>query len=297
MNNIIAFDIGGSSIKWGIVDESGKILLKEWIRVPKDAKTFLNDLFKLVNDNKEEFKLKGIAISAPGAVNSETGFIGGSSAIPYIHFIDFKNEFLNNTGLKVSIENDANCAALGEGWLGASKEANDSVFVICGTGIGGAIVKDRRIHKGFNGHGGEFGYCFMRTEDNEINTWSRIGSTRALARNVAKKKGLEMDSLDGEKVFEMSNHGDKCAIEEVNKFYFYMALGIYNIQYTYDPEVIVIGGAISERKDFLEALNSAIDKVVALNKDGKIRPIIKKCVYGNDANKLGAVYHFLNEYC
>ena len=298
MSNYIVFDIGGSSVKWSIMSKMGDILTKDKIKVADSVNQFFEELSKIVNINKNNFNLKGIAISSPGAVDSITGIVGGASAIPYIHGPNFKEILKEKTGLDVAIENDANCAALGECWLGAAKEENDCAFVVCGSGIGGAIVKDKKVHTGIHKHGGEFGYCIVdydKDGEEKYLTWSRVGSTSALARAISQRKGLEEKDIDGLKAFQLYDEGDIIAVEEVNKYFRYMAIGIYNIQYTYDPEVIVLGGAISEREGYIESINEKLDEIMSNNTDGKIKPIIKKCAYGNDANMIGALYNLLNE--
>lgn len=298
MSNYIVFDIGGSSVKWSIMSKMGDILTKDKIKVVDSVDQFFEELSKIVNINKDNFNLKGIAISSPGAVDSITGIVGGTSAIPYIHGPNFKEILKEKTGLDVAIENDANCAALGECWLGAAKEENDCAFVVCGSGIGGAIVKDKKVHTGIHKHGGEFGYCIVdydKDGEEKYLTWSRVGSTSALARAISQRKGLEEKDIDGLKAFQLYDEGDIIAVEEVNKYFRYMAIGIYNIQYTYDPEVIVLGGAISEREGYIESINEKLDEIMCNNTDGKIKPIVKKCIHGNDANMIGALYNLLNE--
>lgn len=300
MRNFMVYDIGGSSVKWSVIEESGKIIISGSIKVAENIKDFFKGIADICNEMKEKYDLCGIAISAPGAVDSETGIIGGMSAIPYIHGPNFKVELRELTGLNVEIENDANCAALGECWLGAGKDNNDMAFVVCGSGIGGAIVKNKKIHVGVHKHGGEFGYSSLRYEFDEdgeprFYSWSGIGSTTALANNVAELKGMEQGSINGKDVFDLCSKGDEIAIKEVNKYYYNMAVGIYNIQYTYDPEIIVLGGAISEREDYVEQIDKRLDKMVngSLGLEGKIKPVIKRCIYGNDANKLGALYNYI----
>lgn len=292
MKNYMVFDIGGSSVKSSVVSENGDIITNGKICIAENIDLFFEDLSKAVNENKLKYDLQGIAISAPGAVDSETGIIGGASALPYIHGPNFKEILLEKTGLNTEIENDANCAALGEVWLGAGKDENDLAFVVCGTGIGGAIVKDKKIHKGIHLHGGEFGYCIVKYDGDEFVSWSKIGSTIALAKNIAKRKGINESEIDGVKAFELFEDGDEIAIEEVEKYFTYMAIGIYNIQYTYDPEVIVLGGAICERENYLNSIEKKLD-ILLERKEGTIKPIIKKCMYGNNANKIGALYHYL----
>ncbi|WP_160691311.1 ROK family protein [Clostridium sp. C2-6-12] len=296
MENFMVFDIGGSSIKWSVINQGADILESGKLSIPDNKETFFNNIGNTTNEMKEKFDIQGIAISAPGAVDCETGIIGGLSAISYIHGPNFKEILKELTGLKVEIENDANCAALGECWLGAGKDNKDLAFVVCGSGIGGAIVKDKKIHSGVHKHGGEFGYCFINCEldgEPKFSSWSKSGSTMALANKVAELKGLKEGSIDGIEVFELCKKGDKIAIQEVNKYYIIMAIGIYNIQYTYDPEVIVLGGAISERSEYVDEINERLDLLMNNESGGKIKPVIKKCEFGNDANKLGALYNYL----
>jgi len=297
MKNYMAFDIGGTSVKCSVITESGEILTHHRINISKDIEGFFDGLVRVSNENKAIYNLSGIALSAPGAVDSDTGIIGGASALPYIHGPNFKKILFERTGLNTEIENDANCAALGECWLGSAREENDSAFVVCGTGIGGAIVKDKRIHRGIHKHGGEFGYCIVdyniEAEDEKFISWSSAGSTIALARNIAIKKGVDLDKIDGFKAFELCEKGDPIAIQEVDRYYTYMAIGIFNIQYTYDPEVIILGGAICEREDYLTCIDKKLDEIMSNGTQGKIKPKIRKCQFGNDANKIGAVYNFL----
>ncbi len=296
MRSFMVFDIGGSSTKWSIINEIGEFKENGKFNCPSTAEELFSELIKITNEMKTKHEVKGIAISAPGAVDSETGIIGGVSAIQYIHGPNFKEVLKKATDLKVEIENDANCAALGECWLGAGKDNNDLAFVVCGSGIGGAIVKDKKVHGGIHKHGGEFGYCSINCEFDgqpKFISWSKAGSTTALARNVAKLKGLEEGSIDGVEVFELCNKGDEIAIQEVNKYYFTMAVGIYNIQYTFDPEVIILGGAISERNEYVDEINKRLDIMMNSGLEGTIKPVLKTCQYGNDANKLGALCNYL----
>jgi glucokinase len=296
MRNFMVFDIGGSSTKWSVISEEGEFKESNKFTCPKAADEFFGELIKITNEMKKKHDVKGIAISAPGAVDSNTGLIGGISAIPYIHGPNFKEILKESTGINVELENDANCAALGECWLGAGKDSNDLAFVVCGSGIGGAIVKNKKIHVGIHKHGGEFGYCVMDYElegNPKFISWSKAGATKALAENVAKLKGMDEAALNGEEVFELCDKGDEIALKEVDKYYFIMAMGIYNIQYTYDPEVIILGGAISERKDYVEEIIKRLDIMMNNGLEGTIKPLIKICKYGNDANKLGALCNYL----
>ncbi|MBE6053975.1 MAG: ROK family protein, partial [Clostridium sartagoforme] len=151
--------------------------------------------------------------------------------------------------------------------------------------------------KGNNLHGGEFGYFILEAdkngEDSRFRTWSDLGATGALARNVAKLKGLSDDEIDGRKIFELAESGDEDCIKAIDEFYFNNAVGIFNLQYTYDPEKIVIGGAISSREDFIDRINEKLDIIMNKIADAKVRPVIEKCTFENDANLLGALFNYL----
>lgn len=298
MKNYIVFDIGGSSVKHAIMTEEGDFIAKGSYKSERiNWEVFKASMIAEIEKAKREYNIEGVAISAPGGVDSDTGFIGGTSALPCIHGPNFKKIFGEDLGFKLELENDANCAALGEVWKGTAKDNNDVLFVVCGTGIGGAVIKNKQIHKGNNLYGGEFGYLILDHKKNGVDSkfkiWSDLGSTGGLIQSVAEVKGISESEIDGKKIFELAENGDKDCINAIDDFYFYNALGLFNLQYMYDPEKIVIGGAISSRKDFIEKINEKLDIIMNNNEIAKIRPLIEKCQFENDANLLGALFNYL----
>jgi predicted NBD/HSP70 family sugar kinase len=298
MKNFMVFDVGGSNVKYAVINENGEFMTKGNSPSSRhDFNKFQDDIISVTLNNKEKYNIDGIAFSCPGGVDSETGIIGGSSALPCIHGPNFKEIFREATGLPVEIENDANCAALGEVWKGAAKNNKNVLFTIIGTGIGGAIIKDRKIHKGSNLHGGEVGYMILKVENQngELTsyTFSHLASTGALVKKVAKVKGIDPSELNGQKIFKSAEAGDQDCIDAIKDFYFYLAQGIFNIQYVYDPEKIIIGGAISSRNDLIEQIYKKLDYIMDSVNFAKVRPIIEICQFKNDANLLGALYHYL----
>ncbi len=298
MKNYIVFDIGGSSVKHAIITEEGEFIKKGSYKSERDNfDDFKSAMISEIEKAKDEYNIEGVAVSAPGAVDSDTGLIGGASALPCIHGPNFKKIFGEDLGLTLEIENDANCAALGEVWRGTAKDNSDVLFVVCGTGIGGAVIKDKKIHKGNNRLGGEFGYNILVNNKNGINstfeTWSDVGSTGALLRRVANEKGITEADIDGRKIFELAEAGDEICINAIDDFYYYNAIGIFNIYYMYDPEKIVIGGAISSREDFIEKINEKLDILMNGVEESTIRPTIEKCKFENDANLIGALFNYL----
>src|SRR3954465_13456947 len=122
MRNYMVFDVGGTNVKYAVINEIGEFLTKgDFPSSPNDFDQFQYDIVSNTMINKEKYNVVGLAFSCPGGVDSETGIIGGASALPCIHGPNFKEVFREATGLPVEIENDANSAALGEVWKGAAK--------------------------------------------------------------------------------------------------------------------------------------------------------------------------------
>lgn len=294
MNYYVVFDIGGSTIKYSLMDEECHFLERSFIPTPKDGiESFVNSIDLVVKEFQKSHVLSGIAFSTPGAVDVESGYIKGSTAIPYIHGPNIKKLIQKRTKLPVEIENDANCAGLAEGWIGAAKGINDYICIVIGTGIGGALVLDKKIRRGSNLFGGEFGYMILEDYLNQPigETWSSLAATWGLVMQVAKRKNMDPKMLDGITVFKMADEGDLEVQDEIEKFTKRLAVGIYNLQYIIDPEKILIGGAISKREGFIDQINEKL-KAMKLNK-GCIDIQIHPCQFGNDSNLIGALYHFL----
>lgn len=281
--NLAAIDIGGTTIKiatW----KDGKLQDKHAIDTPENLDSFYQVLTNEVNKIKKNTPIEGVAISSPGAVNKKTGIIGGSSAIPYIHNFKIVDELEKCFGLPVSIENDANSAALGELAEGSGKGCNSMAFFIIGTGIGGALIMDQKIWYGAHLFGGEFGYMIMGTH-----TLSELASPVAMANRYNKRTGKK---LDGKTVFELADQDDPVASDVRQTLIHALAVAIYNIQHSFDPEKIVIGGGISNNPKLVSLLNKEIDRLRDDWDLVTLKPDIVLCTLKSDANLRGAVADF-----
>lgn len=291
---IACIDIGGTAIKVGVLDKLGEIYHKDELKVYHEIEKFTETIVEWIQNIIEKYDIEGIAISSPGAVDSKIGVIGGASAIPCIHGPNWKEILFNKFKLNVSIENDANCAALAEAFNGSGKDIKDIMFVVCGTGIGGAIIHNGEIHHGKNLHGGEFGYMIMEEEDGNFKNFSESASTMSFVRKV--RSYYNDDSWDGIKVFLEAEKGNRICQEAIDRFYLNLAKGIFNLQYMYDPDIILLGGAISERDNFIDEINKKLDYLLENIEIAKVRPIIATCKHKKDANLIGALANFLSEY-
>lgn len=281
---VLAFDMGGSAVKYGLWTNQGLSETSSF-KTPKTWEEMKAEMQRVFESQKN---LEGVALSAPGSVDVETGIVGGISAIEYIHDFKIVEELEAMFKVPVSIENDANCAALAELWQGVAKEEKDVLFVVVGTGIGGAVIINGELYKGSNLFGGEFGIMVLDGKE----SFSMLGTAVHMAERYCLAKGLSEGAYSGQEVFDFAKEGDPIAVLEVNKFYDYLALGLYNLQFTTDPSMIVLGGGVSQHEDLIPELSKRINQRLeeALLDGFKIN--LKACHFLNDANLVGAVAAF-----
>ncbi|ARW20557.1 Glucokinase [Pediococcus pentosaceus] len=285
MQKLVSIDVGGTSIKYGLWDENTKQLSdKGSIATPDN----IEDFYQVLQQIKDNFKdVDGIGMSIPGAVDQRTGVIGGISAIPYIHNFPIQKELEARLETKITMENDANCAALAEVSIGTAKDMNNVLFVVIGTGVGGAVVINRQIVHGSHLYGGEFG-MMLALENQQL---SKVGTAVHLGQNYNDKYD---NNLSGREVLELAYKGDKNAMKEVQKMYDNLAHVIYNIQFGIDPEAIIIGGGVSANTNFIKGLNQTLQNLMINLRDIPITPQVKAAELHNDANLVGAAYNFYN---
>lgn len=275
----LIFDIGGTSTKIGLLEDDK--IIQKYSEARKDTlEEFIIFLEKEIEENIKKFNIKGVGFSSPGTVDSLTGNIRGESAIEYIHTYNFAKHVQDKYNLPVAIENDANCAALAQMYFDKPNEKNIA-FVIIGTGIGGAIINNGELLRGRRLESGEFGYMLLKNNNGEYTNLSRL----ATIPNVMKKL---KDNYDIEEkphiILEKYFIKEEPFYTEINEMFQYLCMGLYNIQYTYDPEVIYIGGGISQSENYIEELKRILKTSAFKMADIEIRPV----TYYNDNNIFGA---------
>ncbi len=252
MDYFVVVDIGGTSIKYGLIDSSGKV--KEHYNIDTEAHkgglSIIEKVKEIVNNFKEKTEINGICISTAGMVCPNEGkIVHAGPSIPNYTGVEIKKIMEEEFNIPCSVENDVNCAALGEFYYGAGKGSKSMVCLTVGTGIGGAIILEGNILHGFSNSAGEIGYMIIEGEHIQ-----NLASTRVLVNKVAYRKGLDSKSIDGKFVFKGYEEGDEICIEEVEKLADTLALGISHIVYLVNPEIIVLGGGIMAREDILRPL-------------------------------------------
>lgn len=288
----LGIDVGGTNIKYGIIDENGVVLEKGKKATTMEKEDFLNDLVELIKLNQKTKEIEGVGISFPGFINSNEGILNTAGALYFLEGFHLKEYLESKVDVLVEIENDVNTVALSEKWTGNAKDLKDFLCITIGTGIGGAIVIDENLVRGKNFAAGEFG--FMITKGIENNLPSECGLSRNAAivpirDKYAKRFGKNFEEVSGEEVFDSEEPYAKWLVENTLEN---ISIGLFNLFYILNPEKILIGGAISERKDLVARLN---EKLQVLFTFDNISHQIDTCFHKNDAGIIGAVYHYIKQ--
>lgn len=287
----LAIDAGGTFTKYAVITEECRIVEKG--RTPAIVEPLEDFITSLVNIyNRYKGQVDGIALSMAGIIDSETGFMYTGGNLTCITNLNIVEILESRCGVHVTVENDAKCAALAEVWKGSLMDCHDAVVVVCGTGVGGAVIHDRKVLKGIHNMAGEFSYTLTDAEPEYSLDHSLAGNTgiRNLVEDVSESTGIPGGELDGEKIFSMANRGDQKAIEGIRKYVRRLAVQINNYQFIFDPERIVIGGGISVQPLFLQMIKEELKKINAVYPWDLPVPEVAVCKFFNDANLIGAVY-------
>ena len=243
MNRFICIDVGGTSIKYGLSNEIGEFIDKGSVdkeAIEKGGPGILEKIKTISKKYIEDNDIDGICISTAGMVDSKKGKVvyALEHLIPEYTGMEIKREVEKEFNIRCEVENDVNCAGLGETWLGAGKNAKSSVCVTVGTGIGGCVILDNKLIHGFSNSAGEIGYI-----DNMVKS---------------------------------------------------LAIGIANICYLINPEVLILGGGIMAQEEFLKPrIDKALKEILVprIYENTKIEFAKRQ----NDAGMIGALYNFLSQ--
>lgn len=293
----LVFDIGGTFVKYALISEGGNIEEKSKIPTLLDqgVEGFIQTLADVYANYKG--KVEGIAISTPGAVDVEKGIVFNGGNLPFLHQVCLRDEVSKKCdGLPVAVENDGKCAGLAEVWIGSAKDVQDAIVIAFGTGIAGAVIKDKKIHRGNRLIAGEVSFLLHEMDRHKKQViWAHKNSALLLGSQLSIKKGLDKDYYDGEGFFELLNQGDHEASEILKDYCYSAAVHLYNLQLIFDPDMICIGGGISEQPRLIEELKQQVEEIWAqVPPIGK--PNVVKCKFNNDSNLLGALYNFIQLY-
>lgn len=311
----LGIDLGGTNIVAGVVDEEYNIVAKVSCKtdVPRPEKEICDSMAEVALEAIKKANItiddvESIGIGVPGAVNPETGIIEYSANLFFHNWsvVEMMEERLNT---KVKIENDANAAALGEYLAGSAKGAKNAVAITLGTGVGGGIIIDGKIYSGSNYAGAELGHMVIVKGGKDCacgrhGCWEAYASATGLI-NLTKEKILtekpefsymlklcddDISNVSGRTAFDAMAEGDPLARQVVEEYISYLATGIVNIINIFQPDVLCIGGGVSNQGENLLAPLRNIVESERYTKHNDKQTVICKCSLGNDAGIIGAAY-------
>lgn len=290
----LGVDIGGTSVKFGVIDGFNNIVYKDSMPTHKDnpAEVIIENIAEKCREIIEKFPISSVGVGTPGVIDFEKRTVSASN-------LPFKNLPLakmleDKIKLPVFMNNDANCAALGEAIAGEGKSVKNMVMVTLGTGIGGGIIIDKKIYMG-GGEAGEIGHMCIDADGKKcacgsVGCWERYASATALIEMTESAAKENPDSIlakmieenlfaDGKTAFCAAEAGCPVASAVLDKYIGYLAVGIKNIINVFSPDAIVLSGGISEAG---KALSTPLTERLKSNVKIKISRL------GNDAGIIGA---------
>ncbi|WP_217586530.1 ROK family protein [Lentibacillus saliphilus] len=291
--HMLAIDIGGTNIQFGLFQD-GELLFLKTIATPKEAileamiaasETFLSDY---------QADIAGIGIASAGIIDAENGVIKKASNIPSLVGVPVKAEMERVFNVPVFLNNDANCAALAEGVYGAAQGMSSYVCMTIGTGIGGGVVLNEKVVNGRSGFAGEVGHMTLfpgglQCPCGKKGCWEQYASGSAIKRMIAEHPDGAIADYSPQQVFECASDNAACQAI-VDQFIDHLAIGVTNLQYTFDPEAIVIGGGVIDSSAYWW------DKfVTVLDEHAPIEVIVKQAQLKNHAGLFGASLLIKNE--
>lgn len=288
MKKFAALDIGGTFIKYGIVNEKGEAVERR--ETPTEAFKGAGFLMEKICGIIESLKVRnaeiaGIGISTAGIVDSGRGtIIYANDNFPGYAGLNIKETLKNKFKLPALVNNDVNSAALAEMWVGAARGRKTFFCMTVGTGIGGAIVIDGRLFRGANFMAAEVGY-FNKQGMGEY--YENRASVSALIARAKKECGAD-ENIDGIGIFKNINAGVKAYNDIFESWIEELCRGIANVICMFDPGLIIIGGGVSRQKIFIDAVRAKLTGLLpGVFTDGTS---ICAAGCGNDAGMIGSVY-------
>ncbi len=307
----IGVDLGGTNIATGVINEKNEIIGRGKVktRAPRPAEAIFDSIkeavdMAVVNAGIKYEDIISVGVGTPGSVNKDTGAIEFSNNLKF-HNVSAKQMLEDRLKKPVYLENDANAAALGEAVAGCGNGVKNFVAVTLGTGVGSGIIIDGKIYRGSNFCGGEMGHMVINVDGIPCNCgrkgcWEKYASATALVSQAVEAMQSNKDSLlwqtcdgdlnkvDGKSIFEALDLGDATAKAVVDKYLYYVAIGLANVINALQPEAVCVGGGISGQGEKILKPIRDIVKAERYSVYAEKQATILQASLGNDAGIIGA---------
>ncbi|RKY81473.1 hypothetical protein DRQ07_03970 [candidate division KSB1 bacterium] len=263
----LGFDVGGTDVKSGVVNEAGQILREnKFATMPEQGPDmFLKRIKKEIDNFRNEFDISGIGIGMPGLVDNKNGFYKFGPNLPGFKNIKMVEILEKLSGLPVNLDNDANMAALGEFSYGAARNFNSGMLITLGTGVGSGLILGKEVFHGVSGAAGEFGHTIIKF-DGPVCSCGRQGCIEAFAGTAgilrilqekieagedSELKDLSSQERTPKSIYDAAKRGDSVAAAVFADVGMYLGIAMANTSNLLNIECFVIGGGVAGAWDFI----------------------------------------------
>ncbi|QCS48260.1 ROK family protein [Picosynechococcus sp. PCC 11901] len=285
MSTVIGIDLGGTAIKGGKFSPDGLCLAEKAVPTPQPSTptAVAEAIANLVNALNQDHTCKAVGIGIPGPVDGTARIakvainLSGWQDVPLADWVEAK------TGLPTTLNNDANCAGLGEAWLGAGRDRQNLLLITLGTGVGGAVILNGQLFTGHYGAAGELGLITLNPDGPPCNSGNNGSFEQYCSINGVKR----ISGKDPGELGELAEAGDAEAIAHWQTYGKLLGAGLTSLIYIFTPEMIILGGGISASSDFfLPAAIAEIERRVLPSSRVDLK--LTKAQLGNNAGMVGA---------
>lgn len=302
MRPLFAVDLGGTAVKYAVLDDQLNLLESGQVDTPYQGADALVDLLaelcRSCSSGNRDFR--GICVSVPGGVSgTDDGTVFRGGKLRYLHQVPLGQLLRIRTGLPCTVENDGRAGILGECHSGVLRGCTSGAMIVLGTSVGGGILLDGRLLRGSQDFAGRFAHILTSGQAEEVQA-SSIGmllGKDGLRRDILDAMGLQdNESISGQQLFDWINAGDLNARSGLSRYCRKLALLISNLQVILDPQVIAIGGGISQQPALIDVLKEQLEELQTCYPIPLPRPNVLPARSGNSANLIGSGVVWLHRY-
>ena len=302
---VLAGDLGGTNLRIAAVDSAGRLPYRAEAETPRhlDAVKIVDAVVRLAAECRSaigsDWDVRGFGLAVPAIFHSNEGKIVSSPNLPELNGFDLSGELTEKLGLKVTLENDATAAAIGEHWLGASRGFDSSICVTLGTGVGGGIILNGEPVRGPDGTAGEVGHICVEPLGaacgcGSVGCLEQYSSATAITRmanelmsQFPESELARKETFDALTVYELGVAGDQLCLEVFRRAGVYLGIALSGLINVLNPEVIVLGGGAAEGWElFIGHVRAEIKKRAFQQPAERAR--IVRAALGGDAGIIGA---------
>jgi len=301
---VLAVDLGGTNLRSAAVDDEGRMIHRGRRPTPHDAdpNKIVDAMSRLAEECRTavgpDVSICSIGVAAPATMDVSRGVIHYSPNLPMINGLLLSSKLQESLGLRVVLENDATSAAIGEHWLGASRDVESSICITLGTGVGGGIILQGKPLRGPDGTAGELGHVCVEPNGHPcgcgswgcLEQYASATAVVRIAHEIAQESPdsvlCRSDAITAEDVYDAAINGDLVGIETYRRVGYYLGIVIAGLANVLNPEVVVIGGGMSAAWDaFIDPAREQLAKRAFHEPASRVRLV--RAELGDDAGILG----------